>query len=82
MKQNEDMMTMLQSNEMVVYFDTRSENYIMVEIETNKVTQLFNGNDTYTFMYELWLSNDFDIVDSNLLELFEEEKEELEKVGK
>ena len=82
MKQNENMEIMLQNKKMVVYFDTRSENYTMVEIEANKVTPLFNGNDTYTFMYELWLSNDFDIVDSNLLELFEEEKEELEKVGK
>lgn len=82
MKQNENMETMLQNDSMVVYFDTRSENYIMVEIETNKVTQLFNGNDTYAFMLELWLSNEFDYVDSNLQELFEEEKEELEKVGK
>ena len=75
MKQNENMVTMLQNDSMVVYFDTRSENYIMVEIEANKVTQLFNGNDTYAFMLELWLSNEFDYVDSNLLELFEEEKE-------
>ena len=74
MKQNEDMVTMLQNDKMVVYFDTRSENYTMVEIEANKATQLFNGNDTYSFMYELWLSNEFDYVDSNLLELFEEEK--------
>ena len=80
MKQNENMEVMLQNDKVVVYFDTRSENYTMVEIETNKVTQLFNGNDTYSFMYELWLSNDFDIVDSNLLELFKEE--ELERVGK
>lgn len=75
MKQNENMETMLQNDSMVVYFDTRSENYIMVEIDTNKATQLFNGNDTYAFMLELWLSNDFDYVDSNLLDLFEEEKE-------
>ena len=75
MKQNETMEVMLQNKKMVVYFDTKVENYIMVEIETNKATQLFNGNDTYTFMYELWLSNEFDIVDSNLQELFEEEKE-------
>lgn len=74
MKQNENMETMLQNDKVVVYFDTKSENYTMVEIETNEVTQLFNGNDTYAFMYELWLSNDFDIVDSNLLDLFEEEK--------
>lgn len=74
MKQNEDMVTMLQNDKVVVYFDTRSENYIMFENDTNKVTQLFNGNDTYTFMYELWLSNEFDIVDSNLQDLFEEEK--------
>ena len=80
MKQNENMVTMLQNDSVVVYFDTKSENYTMVEIETNKVTQLFNGNDTYAFMLELWLSNEFDIVDSNLLELFKEE--ELEKVGK
>lgn len=80
MKQNENMVTMLQNNKVVVYFDTKSENYTMVEIETNKATQLFNGNDTYAFMLELWLSNEFDIVDSNLQELFEEEK--LEKVGK
>ena len=80
MKQNENMETMLQSDKVVVYFDTKSENYIMVEIETNKVTQLFNSNDTYTFMYELWLSNEFYYVDSNLLDLFEDEK--LEKVGK
>ena len=65
MKQNENMVTMLQNDSMVVYFDTRSENYIMVEIEANKVTQLFNGNDTYAFMLELWLSNEFDYVDSN-----------------
>ena len=76
MKQNENMEIMLQSNKVVVYFDTKSENYTMVEIETNKVTQLFNGNDTYTFMLELWLSNEFDYVDSNLLDLFEEEKVE------
>ena len=80
MKQNENMETMLQSDKVVVYFDTKNENYIMVEIEKNEVTQLFNGNDTYSFMYELWLSNEFDYVDSNLLELFEDEK--LEKVGK
>ena len=74
MKQNENMEVMLQNDKVVVYFDTRSENYIMVEIETNKATQLFNGNDTYEFMLELWLSNEFDYVDSNLLDLFEEEK--------
>lgn len=74
MQQNENMEIMLQSNKMVVYFDTKSENYTMVEIEANKATQLFNGNDTYTFMYELWLLNEFDYVDSNLLDLFEEEK--------
>lgn len=79
MKQNENMEVMLQNDSMVVYFDTRSENYIMVEIEANKATQLFNGNDTYAFMLELWLSNEFDYVDSNLLDLFEGEK--LEKVG-
>ena len=79
MKQNENMEIMLQSDKMVVYFDTKSENYTMVEIEANKATQLFNGNDTYAFMYELWLSNEFDYVDSNLLDLFEDEK--LEKVG-
>lgn len=77
MKQNENMEIMLQSDKVVVYFDTRSENYTMIEIDTNKATQLFNGNDTYTFMYELWLLNEFDYVDSNLLELFKEE--ELEK---
>ena len=74
MKQNENMEIMLQNKKMVVYFDTKSENYTMVEIDTNKATQLFNGNDTYAFMLELWLSNDFDVVDSNLLELFEDEK--------
>lgn len=74
MKQNENMEVMLQSEKVVVYFDTKSENYTMVEIEANKATQLFNGNDTYAFMLELWLSNEFDYVDSNLLDLFEEEK--------